>query len=126
MIDFKTGSAPSLNPKKISEGTGLQPVLYALAVRARGAGPTAISLHTFSAPLKPQVQLDAALQMTPLFRSLDVFHRAGIFGMRGDAQNEYGFSPAYPMATRFVAGNILEAKWERIHGTHIADEGEDE
>jgi hypothetical protein len=37
VVDFKTGSAQSLSEKKIGEGKGLQPLLYALAVRARGA-----------------------------------------------------------------------------------------
>ena len=31
--------------------------------------------------------------------------------MRADADNAYGYSPSYPMATRFVSGSILEAKW---------------
>jgi hypothetical protein len=117
VIDFKTGAAPSLNARKIGEGIGLQPVLYALAARARGAGDVAISLHTFDAPLKEQVQLDEALAATNLFRSLDTLHRSGIFGMRNDAQNEYGFSPAYPMATRFISAAILDAKWEQVHGS---------
>ena len=126
VIDFKTGSAQSLSEKKIGEGKGLQPVLYALAVRALGAASTTISLHTSDAPLKPQVQLDDVLGLTPLFRSLDQFHRQGIFGMRADADNAYGYSPSYPMATRFVPGNILEAKWMLVHGaaTTIGGEGE--
>jgi len=126
VIDFKTGSAQVLNNKKIEKGTGLQAVLYALAVRAMGAGPVALSLHTFDAPLKPQVDLDDALALTPLFHSLDIFHRSGIFGMRPDAQNEYGFSPDYPIATRFVPGDILEAKWKLVHGGGAADEEEGE
>jgi len=126
VIDFKTGSAQVLNNKKIEKGIGLQAVLYALAVRAIGAGPVAVSLHTFDTPLKPQVELDDALVMTPLFRSLDIFHRSGIFGMRPDAQNEYGFSPSYPIATRFVPGDILEAKWALVHGGGTVGEEEAE
>jgi hypothetical protein len=124
VVDFKTGSAQSLSVKKIGEGTGLQPVLYALAVRARGAVSTAISLHTGDAPLKPQVQLDDVLEITPLFRSLEKFHRDGVFGMRADADNAYGYSPSYPMATRFVPKNILEAKWALVHGAASGEEGE--
>ena len=116
VIDFKTGSAQSLTGKKIEEGKGLQPVLYALAVRARGAVSTAISLHTAHAPLKQQVQLDEALGFGPLFQSLDKFHRDGVFGMRPDADNPYGFSPSYPMATRFIPSSILAAKWALVHG----------
>jgi hypothetical protein len=121
VIDFKTGAAKSLSLKKVGEGTGLQTVLYALAVRALGAGPTAISLHTGNPPLKPQVQLDAVLELAPLFHSLDILHRAGIFGMRPDVNNAYGYSPSYPMATRFVPADILQAKWALVHGGEAGD-----
>jgi hypothetical protein len=124
VVDFKTGSAQSLSDKKIGEGKGLQTVLYALAVRARGAVSTSISLHTRDAPLQPQVQLDDVLEITPFFRSLDKFHRDGVFGMRADADNAYGYSPSYPMATRFVPGNILEAKWALVHGAAPGEEEE--
>jgi len=93
-------------------------------VRARGAASTAISLHTGDGPLKPQVQLDDVLEITPLFRSLDKFHRDGMFGMRPDADNAYGYSPSYPMATRFVPGAILEAKWTLVHGDANGEEDE--
>jgi len=126
VIDFKTGSASSLTLGKVASGTGLQAVLYALALRARGAGLTAISLQTLHAPLKRQVQLDDVLAMTALFRSLDKLHRSGVFGMRADAENAYGFSPDYPMATTSVPPEILEAKWALVHGTGLALEEEDE
>lgn len=123
VIDFKTGSAQNLNLNKIGKGIGLQAVLYALAVQARGAGSTALSLHTRDVPLKRQVQLDDVVEMKDFFRSLDLLHRAGIFGMRGDAQNAYGYAPAYPMATRFVPADILEAKWALVHGNDSDEEG---
>jgi len=126
VVDFKTGSAQSLSDKKIGEGKGLQTLLYALAVRARGAVSTAISLHTCDAPLQPQVQLDDVLGIIPLFRSLDKFHHDGVFGMRADADNAYGYSPSYPMATRFVPKSILEAKWTLVHGAVSATGEEDE
>ncbi|HEV3271909.1 MAG TPA: PD-(D/E)XK nuclease family protein [Candidatus Methylacidiphilales bacterium] len=124
VVDFKTGAAQSLTAKKIGEGTGLQAILYALAVRALGAASMTISLHTVDAPLKPQVHLDDALEIAPLFRSLDKFHRDGLFGMRPDAANPYGYSPSYPMATRFVPADILEAKWALVHGTASGREDE--
>ncbi len=124
VVDFKTGSAQSLSAKKIGEGNGLQAVLYALAVLARGAVSTAISLHTRDAPLEPQVQLEDVLGIAPLFRSLDKFHRDGVFGMRADAGNAYGYSASYPMATRFVQKSILEAKWALAHGAAPGEEEE--
>ncbi len=116
VVDFKTGSAKALNAKDVAQGRGLQSLLYALALRTRGAGATTFSLLTRNAVLKEQVDLDAALQSAELFRSLEIMHRAGIFGMRPDADNEYGFSPAYPLATRFLPRYVLEAKWARVHG----------
>jgi len=126
VVDFKTGSAQNLNKKRMAKGVGLQPLLYALAVRALGAGQTSLSLHTFDVPLRPQLSLDDALQSESLFRSLDTFHHAGIFGMRPDAANDYGYSPGYPIATRFIPKNILEAKWALTHGAETADDAEDE
>jgi hypothetical protein len=126
VIDFKTGFAQTLNAKKIGEGKGLQPLLYALAIEALGAVSTAISLHTVEAPLKPQIQLDSVLEISPVFRSLDILHRRGIFGMRPDADNAYGYSPSYPMATRFIPGPILEAKWAFVHGSASVDQREAE
>ena len=126
VIDFKTGSAPNLNAKKIAEGKGLQTILYALAAHARGATSVALSLHTPDAALKPQVLLDDVVGQAPLFRSLDLLHREGVFGMRPDADNNYGYSPSYPMATRFVAGDVLQAKWALVHGAESASNGEGE
>jgi hypothetical protein len=120
VIDFKTGSAPNLSAKKVAEGKGLQTILYALAVWELGAVSTVVSLHTCDAALKPQVRLDDVLEITPLFRSLDKLHRAGVFGMRPDANDAYGYSPAYPMATRLVPREILEAKWKLAHETALA------
>ena len=125
VVDFKTGSADKLTMSKISRGGGLQAVLYALAARARGAASVAISLHT-GEELKDQVQLDAVLATTPLFRSLDVLHRLGIFGMRPGAESDYGFSRDYPMATRFVPSGILEAKWALMHRSEPEPETEAE
>jgi hypothetical protein len=125
IIDFKTGSAKNLNEKKLEKGVGLQAILYALAVRALGGEVIAVSLQTFDTPLKPQLQIEQVMSATPLFRSLDRFHRAGIFGLRPDAENEYGFAPAYPLATRSIASGILEAKWALVHG-QIAADGESE
>ena len=83
-------------------------------------------MQTGDAPLKPQVELEDVLGMTSLFRSLDKFHREGVFGMRPDADNAYGYSPAYPLATRFVASHLLEAKWSLVHGVAPGPVEEDE
>ncbi|MCE0483056.1 MAG: PD-(D/E)XK nuclease family protein [Methylacidiphilales bacterium] len=121
VIDFKTGSAQSLSVKRLEKGAGLQAVLYALAMRALGAESVSISLHTFDAALKRQADLDEMTGAESFFRSLDQFHRKGIFGMRADAENEYGYSPLYPMATRPVPADILQAKWARAHEANPTD-----
>jgi hypothetical protein len=126
VIDFKTGSASSLSDKKIAQGAGLQPLLYALAVRAKGAASISVSLHTLGEVLKQQVDLDDALQHAELFRSLDLFHRAGIFGMRASSRNGYGYAPPHPIATRFVPSHVLDAKWALVHGSGTADVEEGE
>ena len=52
---------------------------------------------------------------TPFCASLEKLHRDGVFGMRPDANSEYGYAPNYPIATQFVPSHILEAKWELTH-----------
>ena len=116
IIDFKTGAAKNLTPSRMEKGMGLQTMLYALAIRARGAASIAVSLHTADATLKPQVQVEQIEANFALFRSLDRLHRSGVFGMRPGPENEYGFAPEYPMATRPIAAPILEAKWALAHG----------
>ncbi|MCE0499588.1 MAG: PD-(D/E)XK nuclease family protein [Methylacidiphilales bacterium] len=125
VIDFKTGAAQALNAKKISKGTGLQTVLYALAIRELGASEAGMSLHTFDAPLKRQVDLGDVIGDESIFRSLNILHLSGIFGARGGTENDYGFTPGYPMATRPVPADILEAKWALVHGGALTG-GEEE
>jgi hypothetical protein len=122
VIDFKTGSAKNLTDKQLEKGIGLQTLLYALAVRAAGAEAVAVSLQTFDAALKPQVQMEQILAATTLFRSLSRLHREGIFGMRPAAESDYGFAPQYPMATRPIPSGVLESKWALTHGGQIPEE----
>ncbi len=81
-----------------------------------------MSLQTFDAPLQPQIQITQVLAGAALFQGLGRLHRDGIFGMRPDADNDYGFAPAYPMATRFIDREILAAKWKLVHGAALAPE----
>ena len=120
VIDFKTGAAKKLTVEQALKGSGLQAVLYALAVRSLGAESVAISLLAPGSELKAQLQL--APDLDPILASLDTLHRRGIFGMRADANSDYGFNPAYPIATQFVPGYILDAKWALTHGVAGEDE----
>ena len=120
VIDFKTGSSKPLTRKNVLKGTGLQAVLYGLAVRALGAD--IISMSVLAPDFKAEKQLDLDVEVDPILASLDKFHRDGIFGMRPDADSDYGYAPSYPIATQFVPSHILEAKWELTHGTTAEDE----
>jgi hypothetical protein len=62
VVDFKTGSAKALKAGDVAQGSGLQSLLYAMAMRSLGAGTTNFSLLTRNAELKEQIDLDAALQ----------------------------------------------------------------
>jgi hypothetical protein len=115
IIDFKTGSAKKMDAKAIGEGTGLQIVLYGLAVQALGAAATTMSLHTFDRPLVRQIGLNDVTPITGVFRSLDILHRRGIFGQAPSTENEFAFQPGYPMTTRAVPAEILAAKWALVH-----------
>jgi hypothetical protein len=121
VIDFKTGSSKALTSKNILKGVGLQAVLYALAARALGAATTSMSVLTPDSEATVQLNLDG--RVDPLLAALEKFHREGIFGMRPDAESDYGFAPSYPIATQFVPSDILEAKWELTH--HVATESEE-
>jgi hypothetical protein len=122
IIDFKTGSSGPLTARKIEEGAGLQAILYALAIRAGGAASTAVSVLNPGSKLKAQVRVEDSPGLEPLFRSLDKFHREGVFGMRPGSEN-YGYAPEYPLATRAIPSEILKAKWVLTHGV-AADEAE--
>jgi hypothetical protein len=120
VIDFKTGAAKNLSPRSLDNGLGLQPMLYALAIRAAGARSIAVSLQTYDAALKPQVQIEQVEANVALFRSLDRMHRTGIFGQRPEPDGDYGFRRAYPMATRPIPRSVLEAKWALTHGAGLS------
>jgi hypothetical protein len=116
IVDFKTGSASRLKDKTVEKGAGLQAILYGLAIRQLGGEGIELSIQTVGAPLEPQLRLEQALAAPSLYRSLDRLHREGIFGQRPHARNEYGYAPGYPMATRAIDAEILQAKWNLVHG----------
>ena len=122
IIDFKTGAARKLTPTSILNGTGLQAILYALAVRNLGAEKISVSLLAPESEAKSQIELNATID--PMLASLDRLHRNGIFGMRSNANSEYGFAPSYPIATQAIPNPILDAKWSLTHGIGIAEDDE--
>jgi hypothetical protein len=122
VIDFKTGSAGKLSEKTLENGTGLQALLYAMAVRALGAASTGVSIVSPTAPAQIQVKLTGGGQFLNVLRSLQRMHGDGIFGRRPAIHEEYVPAPNDPMATRPVAKEILEAKWALLHGAETREE----
>jgi hypothetical protein len=116
VIDFKTGHDSGLTDKRLQKGHGLQTALYGLALRALGAESVAISVLTPGAVLKRQLTDGQLLALEEPFRTIDAMHRTGVFGQAPVEDREHGFAPDYPMTTRAIPREVLEAKWEIERG----------
>jgi hypothetical protein len=116
VVDFKTGTAAALSESRLAKGQGLQIALYGLALRARGADPVALSILTPATELKSQMTVDKLLAMDQPFRAIDAMHRTGVFGQSPAEDDEHGHAPDYPMTTRSISRDVLEAKWTRARG----------
>ena len=116
VIDFKTGSDSSLTDRRLQKGQGLQIALYGLGLRALGAEAVTLSVLTPGAELKRQLADEKVLAMQEPFRTIDAIHRTGVFGQSPAEDREHGFAPDYPMTTRAVAHDVLQAKWAIEHG----------
>lgn len=124
IIDFKTGGGGKLTPGQVQKGIGLQAILYGLAIRAQGAERVSISLARPGLTLEKPLDLAKTTAQEQPFRLLEKFHREGVFGLR--PASGYGFAPAYPIAFRPIASDILEAKWKLTHGEADSDVAEGE
>ena len=116
VIDFKTGNDSGLTDKRLQKGHGLQTALYGLALRALGAEAVAMSVLTPGAVLKQQLTDLQLLTLQEPFRTIDAMHRTGVFGQAPVEDRDHGFAPDYPMTTRSVSREVLEAKWEIERG----------
>jgi hypothetical protein len=116
VIDFKTGSDSGLTERRLQKGQGLQIALYGLGLRALGAETVTLSVLTPGAELKRQLGHETVLAMQEPFRTIDAIHRRGVFGQSPAEDREHGFAPDYPMTTRAIAHDVLQAKWAIEHG----------
>jgi hypothetical protein len=116
VIDFKTGSDAGLNERRLQKGRGLQIALYGLGLRELGAESVALSVLTPGAELKRQLTDEKVRAMEEPFRTLDAIHRTGVFGQSPAEDREHGFAPEYPITTRFIPREVLQAKWAIEHG----------
>jgi hypothetical protein len=116
VVDFKTGAASPISESRLAKGLALQIALYGLALQARGAEPVELSVLTPATELKSQLAIDKLLAMDEPFRTIDAMHRTGVFGQSPAEDDEHGHAPDYPMTTRSIPRDVLEAKWSRTHG----------
>ncbi len=116
VIDFKTGADSGLSERRLQKGQGLQIALYGLGLRALGAEAVSLSVLTPGAELKRQLAGEKVLVMEEPFRTIDAIHRTGVFGQSPAEDREHGFAPAYPLTTRAVPRDVLQAKWAIEHG----------
>src|SRR5690606_25769254 len=108
VVDYKTGGDANLSLKSWeSKGAGLQLVLYAFALRARGAGSVQMTMLRKGSQLQPQLELDELSTSAEIWQKLAVPMRMGIFGMRGLLRDPHSFSGDYPVATLGVDPVVL-------------------
>jgi hypothetical protein len=120
LFDFKTGSDRPLKPKDLVRkfakgGGGLQLALYALALRAIGAGDVIITLLTPEAEVEPQLGSADIESLADFWRGLARMQDTGIFGMRGELRSEFAHTAQMPIATLPVSADLLEEKWALTH-----------
>lgn len=111
VVDYKTGADAALSLKSWeSKGAGLQLVLYAFALRARGAGAVQMTMLRKNSALEPQLELDELSPDADIWHRLAIPMRDGVFGMRGLLRDPHSFSGDYPVATLGIDPVVLERK----------------
>ena len=117
LLDFKTGGDQPLSLKRLARGEGLQLALYALALRALGAGAVSLTLLNSETAAAPQLQA-AELgdeQLAGLWQLLAAFAAQGRWGEIHDLDDEHDRAGDYPAATLPVPAQILRQKWAVTH-----------
>jgi hypothetical protein len=113
LVDFKTGGDEPLRLNPLGRGKGLQLALYALALRALGAGPVALTLLTRDGAAAPQLT-DEDLEkpeLAELWKLVADMAVTGCWGERLDLAGEHARPAARPLATLPIPGEILRKKW---------------
>jgi hypothetical protein len=129
VIDYKTGRKRGFNLrelrrnespeqkllKQLVAGRGVQLGLYALAVHALGASNVRLTLLAPAGEVEPQFDLDHVTAQKDFWCELYHMQETGVFGMLEAVRPEYGFAPAYPLATLAVDFDLLKEKWRVTH-----------
>ncbi|MGA2051975.1 MAG: PD-(D/E)XK nuclease family protein [Opitutales bacterium] len=116
LVDFKSGSDEPLRPTRLAKGEGVQLALYALALRALGAGAVQLTLLAREGAAEAQltgVDLEDP-KLEGLWRLLSAM-AGGRWGEFHDLADEHDRPGDYPLATLPPAGEILRRKWELTH-----------
>jgi hypothetical protein len=125
LVDYKTGPRKELQQSDIAAGRGIQFGLYAMALRAAGAGEIGVSLLAPGITLtKPQLYLSDFELFPDIWRILLRMQETGVFGMRGPIRDEFGHPQEYPLATLAIDEDILAAKWAQAHPVAAVEEDE--
>ena len=119
LIDYKTGSTPTLRPADVAKGLGLQILLYGIALDACGMKQAGVSAIRPGAVLEPPVDPARLLGHPPVAAALDCLGKmqdTGVFGMKGNTREEFTFSLTYPLAQLAVPAEVLTKKRELTFG----------
>jgi len=113
LVDFKTGGDEPLRLNPLAKGKGLQLALYALALRALGAGPVALTLLTRDGAAEPQLAGEDLEnpELAGLWKLVAEMAVTGCWGDRMDLAGEHGRPVTRPLATLPIPGEILRKKW---------------
>jgi len=113
VVDFKTGTPPTMKNPQLAKGKGIQILLYGLALlEPEGKPVTVAALSPCSN--KPGMN-DTANALSDdgvraMLNELCRMHATSVFGARGDPRNEYAFAGPYPIAHLRVPPHILAEK----------------
>jgi hypothetical protein len=94
-----------------------------LAARELGAADADLSILSVRTELeRPQLNIGALTEFSDFWDELFQMQETGVFGLRGAIRNEFGFSPAYPLATLPIDKEFLDEKWVLTHPVFADDE----
>lgn len=98
VVDFKTGSDQPLTEKRLSKGTGLQVLLYGLAI-ASADQPVHLCVLNNESAFVPQIDVTAGDDPSGLLEPMAAAVRAGRFGPSRTFRSEYGYAGRYPISS---------------------------
>lgn len=111
IIDYKTAKRPSMTPHQVTQGNGLQLILYGMVFKDRGTNDIQFSIMNPDMALKPQLHLDKITGSEGIFLAMERIHKTGILGQRNTSNNPYGYAPPLPYSHLTIAEDLISAKW---------------